>query len=328
MPAIRIVHRGLLLLAILLGLSPGLALAQTGAAETTGKTTVWLPEDVSTYGHEIDALFYFIFWMTMIVGIAVFIVLIWFLWQYRYNPNRTAKYIHGNVRLEIVWTLIPALLMALTAAVSQSTWAKIKNPSDWPNEAEMTAKTLKGEVIHVEVVAQQFSWVSHYPGPDGKLGKRDATKVDKSSQDLRNQIGLDPDDANGKDDVVTGVLVVPVNRKVHVELVSVDVLHSFFLPNFRVKQDAVPGINGKVWFEATRTSGDVIGRVRAEDAVGDQATFFNAAKPYDIVCAELCGLGHYSMRGQMFVVAQDEYDRWMGEQVKKAKKAMESEDGF
>src|SRR5690606_34432257 len=101
--------------------------AQTQTGETLGeKPTWWRHKDVSTYGHEIDWLFDIILWLTLVVGVLVFVVLGIFLWQYRHQPQRTARYIHGNARLEIVWTLIPALLMALTAAISQSTWAKIK----------------------------------------------------------------------------------------------------------------------------------------------------------------------------------------------------------
>lgn len=290
------------------------AFAQSTGGETLGeKPTWWLHKDISTYGHEIDFLFDIILWMTLIVGVLVFIVLGWFLVKYRFNPNRTATYLHGNARLEIVWTLIPALLMALTAAISQSTWAKIKNPADWPaTDEQMIAEIKSGKAVMVGVIAQQFNWTFHYPGKDGKLGPRKLELVKKGT--LEEGIGLDRSHPDAKDDFCTGGLVVPVNKKIYIYLTSVDVLHSFYLPNFRVKQDAVPGLKGKVWFEATRTSADVIGKVSVNDATRDQEKFFGLSKPFDIVCAELCGGQHYAMKGPLFVVTQEQFDRYVAAQ--------------
>lgn len=290
------------------------AFAQSTGGETLGeKPTWWLHKDISTYGHEIDFLFDIILWMTLIVGVLVFIVLGWFLVKYRFNPNRTATYLHGNARLEIVWTLIPALLMALTAAISQSTWAKIKNPADWPaTDEQMIAEIKSGKAVMVGVIAQQFNWTFHYPGKDGKLGPRKLELVKKGT--LEEGIGLDRSHPDAKDDFCTGGLVVPVNKKIYIYLASVDVLHSFYLPNFRVKQDAVPGLKGKVWFEATRTSADVIGKVSVNDATRDQEKFFGLSKPFDIVCAELCGGQHYAMKGPLFVVTQEQFDRYVAAQ--------------
>ncbi len=313
----RLVQRGLVALipAVLL-LASAPALAQSGGEKRgSGKITWWLPESVSTYGGTVDLLFDIILWMTLIVGVAVFAVLAWFLVKYRYNPNRTATFIHGNVKLEIVWTLVPALLMAATAAISQSTWAKLKSPIDWTNEDDMAKKVQSGEIVLVEVVAQQFNWVVHYPGKDGKLGKRLPGLIEKGAPDT--EIGLDRSDPASKDDIVLRTLVVPVNKKVFIRLSSVDVLHSFFLPNFRVKQDAVPGINGKVWFEATKLSRDFVGQVSPDNAVPDQINYFNLAKPYDIVCAELCGNFHSAMRGQLYVVTEEEYRNYIAGETKK-----------
>lgn len=328
MPVARLAQRGLPLLIVLLALlhaASAFAQVSTGGETIGDRPSLWLHKDVSTIGHEIDLLFDIILWMTLIVGVAVFAVLGYFLVKYRYNPNRTARYIHGNSRLEIVWTLVPALLMALTAAISQSTWGKIKNPpvgtgdGDWPTAELMTKKIASGEVVHLEVVAQQFNWTFHYPGADGKLGPRKLELIKKGS--LEDGIGLDRQHPDGKDDVITGMLVIPVNKKVYIHLASVDVLHSFFLPNFRIKQDAVPGIQGRVWLQATQTSGEVIGTVAMDDAFSEQRKYFNFAKPFDIVCAELCGAQHYGMRGPMFVVTQEQYDRYMAAEMEKIAKA-------
>ncbi|MEX2215692.1 MAG: cytochrome c oxidase subunit II [Phycisphaeraceae bacterium] len=363
MPVARIVQRGFILLCSLAGLlmvpAAAFAQAQEDGVEVTGPRSWWLPQDVSTFGHEVDWLFNVILWMTLIVGAAVFVVLIVFLIKYRYNPNRTAVYIHGNNKLEIVWTLVPALIMAATAALSQASWARMKNPADWPNDAEMHKKVMAGEVIHVEVIGQQFNWIIRYPGKDGKFGPRHVELIGPT--DLNTKIGLNrkenifkfksgetlhgvivsedkktgeiqlkvdgeskpravkrsdiaSTESWGKDDIVASTLVVPVNKKVFIKLSSLDVLHSFFLPNMRVKQDAVPGLSIKVWFEATRLSEEVIGRTTKENATPEQIDFFELAKPYEIVCAELCGLGHSTMRGELFVVIDDIYNRWMKDQ--------------
>jgi cytochrome c oxidase subunit 2 len=327
LPVARFAQRGLVLLAFFVtSLLAGGASAQSSGGETMPlRPNWWLHKDVSTVGHEIDFLFDIILWMTLIVGVAVFIVLGAFLVLYRFNPNRHARYIHGNHRLEIVWTLIPALLMALTAAISQSTWAKIKNPpigteeGNWPTDALMMEKSKSGDVVFIEVVAQQFNWTFHYPGADGKLGPRRLDLIKKGT--LEEGIGLDRSHPDAKDDYCTGMLVLPVNKKVYIHLTSVDVLHSFFLPNFRIKQDAVPGLRGKVWLEATKTSAEVMGKVAVDDAFGEQKKYFDFARPFDIVCAELCGGQHYGMRGPLFVVTQEQYNRYTADQQAKQAKA-------
>ncbi len=326
MPVARLLQRGLLLVTFFLAfaaasLTAAPALAQSSGGETQPeKPSWWLHKDISTHGGEIDTLFDYILWMTLIVGVAVFVVLIIFLVKYRYNPNRTATYIHGNNRLEIAWTLIPALLMALTAALSQSSWAKIKNPpvsdkpGDWPTPELMVKQVTSGEVLHISIVAQQFNWSFHYPGKDGKLGRRRIDLIKKGT--LEEGIGLDRSDPDAKDDFVAGMLVIPVNKKVYFQLTSVDVLHSFYLPNFRIKQDAVPGLDGKVWLQATRTSAEVIGKVAVDDARGEVKNIFGFSKPFDIVCAELCGAQHWAMRGPLYVVTQEQYDRYIAEKQK------------
>lgn len=325
----RFAQRSLIgLLALLPVLFTQPVAAQSTGGETLGdKPTPWLPSDVSTYGHEIDFLFDIILWMTLIVGVAVFVVLGIFLVQYRYKSDRTARYIHGNARLEIVWTLIPALLMALTAAISQSTWAKIKNPSDWPATQQTMEEEIKsGKAVLVEVTAQQFNWTFRYPGKDLKFGPRKVELIKKGT--LEDGIGLDRTHADSKDDIVTGAMVVPVNTKVYIHLVSVDVLHSFFLPNFRVKQDAVPGLHGKVWLQATRTSADVIGKVTADNATRDQSRYFGLSKPFDIVCAELCGGQHYAMKGSLYVVTREQYDQFIAAQEEALKAATGGADEY
>ena len=174
----------------------------------------WLPEDVSTYGREIDALFFLIYYITAATFILVTALMIWFLWKYRDRGNRRATYTHGNTTLEIIWTVVPAAILIVISFMSVSTWAKVKRevpPTDF----------------EVSVAAKQFNWDVSYPGADGKLGTEDDIKFDND-------------------------IHVPVNKVVRVHLTANDVIHSLFLPNLRFKQDTVPGRTILAWFEATK----------------------------------------------------------------------------
>ena len=211
----------------------------------------WLPPGVSSYSDQIDYLFYLIYYITTATFFAVQITLLWFVFRYRYDPKRRATYTHGNTTLEIAWTIAPALMLAALAIMSRTTWADIK----WRQPPSD---------FNVIVTAKQFNWEIAYPGPDGKLETEDDVILDND-------------------------LHVPVNKTVRIALRSKDVIHSFFVPSFRLKQDAVPGRNIPVWFKATQTG------------------------KYELPCAELCGFGHSGMKGWVFVHDQAEYDAWAAE---------------
>jgi len=211
---------------------------------------VWLPKDVSEHGASIDALFYFILALTGVVFIATEALLFWFLWKYdAAKAQGPATYIHGSHTLEVVWTIIPAATLLFLAIYQMNAWADVKmRRPDMPPT--------------VEVVARQFEWRLRYPGRDGTLGT--------------------PDDLH-----LTNDLHLPIDEDVLVQLKSMDVLHSFFLPNVRIKQDAVPGMKIPVWFKA-REAGE-----------------------FDIVCAELCGWGHYKMKGRVTFESRSAFDAWL-----------------
>src|ERR1043166_9659286 len=163
----------------------------------------WLPENVSTFGRDIDWLFHLIYAITAITGILVFVTMIVFLVMYRDRPGRRAVYTHGNTTLEIVWTVVPALILVVLTFLSVPAWSKIKMtqpPTD----------------LVIQVTAKQFNWKVAYPGPDGKFGTDD----DKTFLDEMH---------------------VPIGKRVRINLKSQDVIHSFFVPQCRIKQDAVPG---------------------------------------------------------------------------------------
>lgn len=234
------------------------ALAAAAVSSLASALPLWmrLPENVSTYGGQIDGLFRLILWITGTIFVVVEALLVIFIFRYRRREGRVPRYTHGSNRLEVFWTIIPAVICVVLALMSRRSWAEIKQ--NMPKEA-----------MSIEVTAEQFAWNIRYPGPDGKL---DTT-----------------------DDVVTlNQLHFPVGRAVVVTLHSKDVIHSFFLPEFRVKQDAVPGMTTRIWFEATR--------------VGH----------WEIACAELCGLGHFRMKGFVTVETPEEFDRWLAETAREA----------
>jgi cytochrome c oxidase subunit 2 len=214
-----------------------------------------LPENIATYGGKIDAIFWVITVVTGIAFVLVEIGIIWFAVKYRRREGRRAHYTHGSKALEVLWTSVPALALVALGIYSADVWAQIKGRDSAPAGSLMLG-----------VRAKQFEWNVTYPGADGTLG-------------------------TGDDFVVRNQLHFPVNRPILIQLESEDVLHSFFIPQLRVKQDAVPGMTIPVWFEATKTGG------------------------YQIGCAELCGLGHYRMRARVTIHEPDEYERWHAEQV-------------
>ncbi|MBI1336908.1 MAG: hypothetical protein GC164_08095 [Phycisphaera sp.] len=298
--------------AVVLGLSTVAWAQGTGdAVETFPKTTYWLPPAVSESARQVDTLFDGVLILTTVVCVGVFVLLLLFAFRYRFQADRRATFIHGNNKLETVWTLIPAFILVGITSLSQSTWSSIKTPFTPPS----TKQVQDGEVAELRVVGRQFKWYFQYPGKDGKLGPIDPNIV-KASGSPEEQIGLDRSNPDAKDDFVSVQMVVPVHRMIYIHLQSVDVLHSFYLPDFRIKQDAVPGLIGKVWLKSDKTSGQVMGVAPDSPLQSiDNATFqfvtISEAKPFDIVCAELCGQGHYTMRGAMYVVTDEEYRKFL-----------------
>jgi len=207
-----------------------------------------LPESFSTFGHDVDRLYYVVLFITGVVFVLTEGFLVYLLVRYRHTEGRTAEHIHGNTALEVMWTAGTAVIVVGLAFASTGVWHEVKR--DVPEGA-----------MEVIVTAKQFEWNVTYPGPDGRLGTPD---------DFERRNALD----------------VPDGRPILVHLRSEDVIHSFFLPEMRVKQDALPGKSIRVWFEATEPGDYVIG------------------------CAELCGLGHYRMQGQLTVHAAADYDAW------------------
>lgn len=242
----------------------------------------WLPPlaSASRTAIEIDQFFYAILIATGIAFVAVHIFLILSLARYGARGAERAAHWHEHLGAELTWTLVPAAAFLILGVLGEVVWAHIYSAP--PATAQ-----------RVEVTGRQFLWYVRYPGPDGKFGRRDPRLVSAG-----NPLGLDPKDPAGRDDVVAiNDLHLVAGRPVAVRISSVDVIHSFFLPNFRVKQDAVPGRTVEVWFTP-----------------GQPGT-------YQIACAQLCGIGHYTMRGNVTVGSQADFDKWIQSQEQHARAA-------
>jgi cytochrome c oxidase subunit 2 len=228
----------------------------------------WLPP-LASDRVAIDQAIHITLLVTGIVFIITNLMLAWFSYRYQDAPGATAAYWHDNSKLEITWTGATAAVMLLFLFAALNLWADVQSPA--PEGA-----------MAVEVTGQQFRWVVRYPGRDGAFGRTDVNLIDL---DTENYIGVDRSDPAGADDVLrVNELQLVRDRPVRVLLRSTDVIHSFFLPDFRVKQDAMPGLVVETWFVPTRD--------------GD----------FEIACAEHCGLGHYRMRGFAYVGDQAAYD--------------------
>ena len=230
----------------------------------------WFPESITEHGPLVDHQFTITIIVCGIAFAAAQIGLGWVVWKYRDSSAATrATYSHGNNRLEVVWTVVTAVVFISLAVMGQRVWASLHLHSAPPGS------------YTVEVVAQQFSWNFHYHGKDNVFGRTDPKLIDDSAL---NYVGLDETDPNAKDDSVVSTLVVPVNRPVELILKSKDVTHSFFVPQLRFKQDLVPGMAIPVHFTITK------------------------AGKYELACAELCGMNHYKMKSYMLVLPENEFN--------------------
>ena len=229
----------------------------------------WLPEAISDHAPALDRQFLITIIVVGISFTAAQIGLGWMVWKYRDTGKAgdRAVYSHGSNRLEVLWTVIKAIIFIVLGVMGQSVWASLRL-----HDAPAGSYT-------VEVVAQQFQWNFHYAGKDGKFGRTDPSLIDDGTL---NFIGLDSSDAASADDAVTAALAIPVNRPVELRLRARDVIHNFWVPQLRFKQDLVPGMEIKVHFTANR-----VGK-------------------YELACAELCGQLHFKMKSYMLVLPEDE----------------------
>jgi cytochrome c oxidase subunit II len=247
-----------------------------------------LPPSASEQGVHYDQMFTITLIVTGIVFFLTQTLLFWFAFRYQSTEKRTSFFYPHNNKLELLWTTIPAIAMALLVAVGLRNWFSFT--SDAPANANV-----------VEVVGKQFNWIIRYPGKDGELGKRNFRKID----DANNILGLDWTDKHNMDDIIVpnGELHLVVNKPVKLIIGSRDVIHDVGLPHFRMKMDAVPGITTTMWFTPRITTDSMKMITKNPDFV------------YEISCDQMCGKGHYSMRGTIIVQTQADYDKWLGSQT-------------
>jgi cytochrome c oxidase subunit 2 len=245
--------------------------------------TLFVQPAASEHGEKIDKMM----WLTLaITGVVFFltqILLFWFAWKYQYTEKRKAFYYPHNNKLELLWTVVPALFLTVLVGFGLYYWFGITK--DAPKEAQV-----------VEITGKQFNWLVRYPGKDGVLGRKNYRLTDASNG---NALGVDWEDAASHDDLEATEVHLVVNKPVKFVINAQDVIHDVGLPHFRLKMDAVPGIPTTMWFTPKYTTAEMKTITGNKDFV------------YEISCDQMCGSGHYSMKGIIVVETQEEYNTWL-----------------
>ncbi len=259
----------------------------------------------SAHGGSLDRLFDVTLFFTGVVFVITQILLFYFAWKYKGEKGRKALYMPHDNRLEIVWTAVPAIVMTFLVISGLDTWNEVMADIK-PNE----------EFIEIEATGYQFAWHLRYPGADGKLGSRNYKMISGT-----NPLGQDWTDTKNVDDFHPDEIVLPVNKKVRVRITARDVLHNFYLPHFRLKMDAVPGMPTYFVFTPTKTTEEYRQELSNYKEYQKPVDPNDPASPllwenfnYELACAELCGKGHFSMRRIVRVVSEDEYKDWLSKQ--------------
>lgn len=263
-------------------------------------------QSASEHGGEIDSLFNTTLLFTGIVFILTHIALFWFTFKYRRREGTKATFFAHNTQLELIWTGVPAVVMVLLVINGLVVWNNVMYDVE-PGE----------EYVELEATGYQFAWDLRYPGADGKLGTKNYQLINGAN----NPLGQDWTDRANIDDFHATEIYLPVGKKVRVQITAKDVLHNFYLPHFRLKMDAVPGMPTYFVFTPTTTTEEYRQRLSEypewqvpadpSDPEGPQRwELFD----YELACAELCGNGHYSMRRIVKIVSEEEFNKWFNEQ--------------
>lgn len=267
-------------------------------------------ESSSAHGKDLDYLFNITLIFTGIVFVLTQILLFWYSYKYRMQQGRKAVFLVHDTKLELIWTAIPAIVMAYLVANGLVVWNKVM-PDLGPGE----------NYLEIEATGYQFAWDLRHPGNDGMLGAKDFRLINPGN----NSLGIDWTDTKSHDDILysgADKIVLPVDTMVRVRITSKDVLHNFYLPHFRVKMDAIPGLPTYFKFTPTKTTAQMRQELRAypEWNVPYDETDPEGPKRweefnYELACAELCGKGHYSMRRVIEIVEKEEYETWLAGQA-------------
>jgi cytochrome c oxidase subunit 2 len=244
-----------------------------------------LPESASVLGENIDTMIIITLWITGIVFVITQVLLFWFAFKYQAKEERKAYYFPHDNRLEVIWTVIPAIVLTVLVGFGLYYWFQITG--DAPKDSQI-----------VEVTGSQFKWEFRYPGKDNKLGKKYYKEINPTNP--LGQIWSDPD--NRDDRYATQKMHIVVNKPVKLIIGAKDVIHDVGLVHFRMKMDAVPGIPTTMWFTPKFTTREMKAKY------GDD---FN----YELSCDQMCGAGHYTMRGEVIVESQAEFNVWLSQQT-------------
>lgn len=247
-----------------------------------------LPEAASEHGKRIDEMFNLTLIITTIVFILTHIVLFAFAYFYKSSGNRKAYYYPHNNSLERIWTVVPALVLTVLVLMGFLTWRSIFYKIEDPNNKPLS----------IEVTSSQFQWDIRYPGADGVVGLKNYKKITAI-----NSLGIDFSKKESLDDQMAEEIVLPVNKPVRFILTSKDVLHSFYMPHFRVQLNTVPGMTSYFEFTPTITTDEM------------KAKTNDPSFSYLLLCAKICGSNHYNMQKPVRVVSQAEYDAWVAKQT-------------
>jgi cytochrome c oxidase subunit 2 len=250
-----------------------------------GKTLLAQPA-ASVQGEKLDEMLWITLAITGIVFIATQVLLFWFAYKYQENENRKVFFFAHSTKLELIWTAIPAITLTVLVVFGLRNWFFFTG--DAPKNAMV-----------VEVTGKQFGWIFRYPGKDAVFGKKYYKNIDPAT----NSVGIIWDDKFSQDDILTEqTMYVVKGQPIKLIIGSRDVIHDVGLSHFRLKMDAVPGIPTTMWFTPKYTTKEM------KEITG------NANFAYEISCDQMCGNGHYSMKGIIEVVEQEEYDLWLAKQ--------------
>ena len=280
-------------------------------------TKVLLPESASEHGYTYDKLFLISFLSIFLVQTVTQALLHYFAYKYRGINGRKASFITHNNKLELVWTVIPAIVLFTLILYGMTTWSDIMNFEE------------DEDALVVELYAAQWNWKARYAGDDNVLG--DANVRFLNDFDGRNSVGIDSSDPNGLDDVVvTQEFHLPVNRKVIFKIRSQDVLHSAYMPHFRAQMNAVPGMITEFSFTPTVTTAEMrlnpevvskvnrINKIRYDNSQELIAKGEESLEPYQfdylLLCAKICGSSHYNMQMKIVVESEKDFNKWLNDQ--------------
>ncbi len=264
-------------------------------------------KSASEHGGQIDGLFNTTLFFTGIVFIVTHIALFWFAYKYRRRKGNKSVFLSHNNTLEMVWTGIPFVVMMVLVTQGLIVWNDVM-PDVGPDD----------EFIEVEATGYQFAWDLRYPGQDQQLGTRNFRLIDLAT----NPLGQDWTDTKNIDDFHASELVLPVNKQIRVRITARDVLHNFYLPHFRVKMDAIPGLPTYFIFTPIKTTAEYreeLSKYPEWQVPADPADPTGPQRweqfEYELACAELCGIGHWSMKRVVRIVSEDEYNDWFNQQT-------------